>query len=142
MVGLNLQCIHPARIGILKANNSQRKLSTQYKHWFTGLTNFLSESWLQMDLTMILPSKLVAVKTVEQEYSGMYKSLRLFNLTCFYNKKMCKWVTTLLSNRLTTTAKQKKTTNTRTVGNFENCELNTESILIYHRLPFSFVPCV
>ena len=27
-------------------------------------------------------------------------------------------------------------------GNFENCELNTEIILIYHQLPFSFVPCV
>ena len=27
-------------------------------------------------------------------------------------------------------------------GNFENCELNTEIILIYHQLPFSLVPCV
>ena len=27
-------------------------------------------------------------------------------------------------------------------GNFENCEINTEIILIYHQLSFSFVPCV
>ena len=27
-------------------------------------------------------------------------------------------------------------------GNFENCELKTEIILIYHQLPFSFVPYV
>ena len=81
MVGLNPQCIHSIRIGIFKANNSQRKLSTQYKQWFTGLTNSLFDSWLWMDLTMILPSKLVVVETVEQEYPGIYESLRLLNLT-------------------------------------------------------------
>ena len=27
-------------------------------------------------------------------------------------------------------------------GNFENFDLNTEIIWIYHQLPFSFVPCV
>ena len=30
-VGLNLQCIHPDRVGILKTHNNQRKLSAQYK---------------------------------------------------------------------------------------------------------------
>ena len=48
------QCNHPVETIKLNAHNNQRnKLSTEHKQKFTGLM-VLSESWYQMDLTMIL----------------------------------------------------------------------------------------
>ena len=84
-------------------------LSTQYKKWFTGLANILFESWLWKDLTMILPSKVVVVEAVKQEYSGMYESLRLLNLTHFYNKRMHKCVNNLAEQQVNNNNKAKNT---------------------------------